>query len=383
MHTLRATFVAIMLCSAAYGQSLLPIAQNMSSQCNDDAAVYKFQQRSNVIESANLDGWQSLPLEDPALLDFDDEFLARLSWWTATVLREPQLSEFFARRIFDQLMEFDGVDGASQVLDNRTHRNQHSRFLNIAAYAVLAIRETSALGSEQVEQLIEFLEARITNPNFSNDEDYEASRCFASIANTANVDRCDNDTLSRQHLRMLYGELIGDWREIERGRIAFQFAIHDMRSDGALHRDASKGAYSWEEYAQSLNHLLAIGDYFARRGEPLWDYQNHRGQTVHDIVQFYVSSVLDPSNPNLMLNYARNNLGVFQGRRYYNSPTSLELYAKVISRSKYADWLAIYSSWFPNSGFITDVRNVYRDAYLSRVPYSTGLNPWCVMPASW
>jgi hypothetical protein len=385
----RLKYSALLAFSLAIGGSnslhadeLLPIGVNTSAQC--DAYTFEFQLgRSSLITSSDrLSAFRTLPQNDPDMMDFEHRVLERLYWWTAVVIREPDKAPKFASKIYDQLMELDAADGATRVLVNdRAMQNLvHKDFLLTVAYAILAIKETAALETSQVDWLTDFLRRRIDIANYQRPDLYGAAQCFSAMSNTQSVGGCQNHAIGHQHLRTMWGAIAGDANELDRGRRMWEFAINDLTEDGALWREAVRGAYSWSYYSHALNNLMAIADLLARSGKPVWDYENPRGQTIHDAVAFYTRSLADPENPDLMWRYAQANQGMNYSHAEGANPRSLTVHARVLERLWYTEWFPIYRTWFPDHPNTTHMAALYTGDRLPRTSNHTGLNTWCTMP---
>ena len=188
---------------------------------------------------------------------------------------------------------------------------------------------------------------------------------------------CQNHTYGVQHVRMLMGVLSGKKSEIGRGAKLYKYAITDLSAEGALWREAVRGAYSWTYYPHALEHLMAIGDLDARMGGNLFAYTNKRGQSIHDAVRFYVNSLSDPSNPDLMRKYAAFNLGT-EGRRDGDNPFSNWRRQRALTRRYYQAWFPIYRSYFPNRAETRAFAQLTRGADSAQASYHLGLDTWCI-----
>lgn len=380
----KATLVATAIISTANvasSNALVPLQENTSFECYLEQAVWSDGRNWYVTPSGRLEDFVYLPHEDPGMLAFEQLVLEKLYWWSASAMRSPDKAPLYARRIYDQLMEMDKANAATQVLTNDLAMQNlvHKDFLLTVGYAILVIKETSALPTDQFNELIEFFVRRLQIPEYQRSDFYEARSCFAATDNPHAVGGCQNHTIGHQHLRALYGFVLGVEEEQSRGEAMYRFAVNDLMPDGALWREAQRGAYSWSYYSHALNNLLAIGDLFARNGTPIWDYANPRGQTIHDAVEFFVRSLQDPTNERLMWHYAVENSGMNRSHSLGSNPRSLERYDQVLERLWFTEWFPIYRSWFPDHPNTTVMSDLYTGAILPTHSYHTGFNTWCTM----
>ena len=69
---------------------------------------------------------------------------------------------------------------------------------------------------------------------------------------------CQNHIYDEAHLRTLYGFIFNDEEEFRAGERVYRFALDDLKEDGALWREASRGWWSWTYYGLGLNFLTGI-----------------------------------------------------------------------------------------------------------------------------
>lgn len=167
---------------------------------------------------------------------------------------------------------------------------------------------------------------------------YDMPRCTVG----GDLFGCQNHTYGFIHARTLYGHLFDQQTHFRMGEKLFKFAINDLAEDGALWREAKRGARSWNYYTHALNHLMAIGEIYHLTGNSLYGYQAEKsGKTIHDAVRFLLDALTDNG---LMLNYAKAN--VYGGRRNFDDPH--HLYRIINGNDGYKNWFYIYQTRFPN-----------------------------------
>ena len=264
-----------------------------------------------------------------------------------------------------------------------TQRLLQTDFLLLYTYSVVALDETGNLTEDEKKTFIGYIKTRMNLNGISSSHAFKGSECTKKFMGEDKFDvfSCQNHTYGKQHLRMLVGVLTNNKNEIEKGRKLYKFAIDDLGSTGALWREASRGAYSWVYYPHALGALMAIGDIDKRLGGELFSYKNKRGQSIHDAVKFYIDSLKDPTNPSLMMRYAKKNVGIDKPRKDWNKPKSLGRHERVLTRQKYSEWFPIYANNFsehPNVNAFKDVIQFNPNDEAPEKTYHLGLNSWCV-----
>ena len=74
---------------------------------------------------------------------------------------------------------------------------------------------------------------------------------------------CQNHIYDEAHLRTLYGFIFNDEEEFRAGERVYRFALDDLKEDGALWREASRGWWSWTYYGLGLNFLTGTVRYIS------------------------------------------------------------------------------------------------------------------------
>ena len=313
---------------------------------------------------------------------FDDIINLSLYNRTAFVIQQP--SNTTAASSLKAILNQIGNSKFATKVDrkNSTQRLLQTDFLLSYAYAVVALDETGNLTEDEKKTFIEYIETRMNLKGISSSYAFKGSECTKQFLGEDKFDvfSCQNHTYSKQHLRMLVGVLTNNKNEIEKGRKLYKFAIDDLGRTGALWREASRGAYSWTYYPHALGSLMAIGDIDKQLGGNLFAYKNKNGQTIHDAVGFYIESLQNPTNPNLMWKYAVKNKGIDKPRKNWNKPKSLERHKRVLDRPDYSEWFPIYAYNFsehPNVKAFRDIIQFNPNDEAPEFTYHMGLNSWC------
>ena len=257
----------------------------------------------------------------------------------------------------------------------------HTDFLLLYSYGVLALKEKGHLDDEELNDLLSFISKKMKPMNRTRKHHLDMKKCTDEYLGEEKFDvfACQNHAYSAQHLRMLVGVLNEDFSEIEQGLKLYRFAIDDLGTSGALWREASRGAYSWTYYPHALGSLMAIADMDKRMGGQLFSYANKRGQTIHDAVTFYVDSLANPTDPELMWRYAEKNMGIDNDRKGWDEPKSLWRHERAVSKQDYQEWFPIYAHHFgghPNIDKFEKTISFEMDM-APEFTYHLGLNTWC------
>lgn len=364
----------------------LPISQNSSNICT---ANFQRELSRREVTSDQLQGFESVPQHITVGDIHYDNAIAAVYDLTAAVLTFPK-DDNFSDRLFSVINTIfeAGVGsevGRSRIASDGTNETAllvQNVFLSTIAYALLALQETGSIDENKLRELKDRLEELVYDPAFSNNHFFTASRCSRSQLGdgAARPFSCQNHTYGKLHLRAVMGVLLSRDEELHAAEALYRYAIDDLASDGALWREASRGAFSWTYYSHALGHLVGIADLLSRGGNDLWSYQNRRGQSIHDAINFYSDSLSDPTSEILMQRYAKRNLGIEGGRLNYDNPTDLARYELVLNQRYYSEWLPVYLSAFPNSQSARTIQNMLRNDNPPRTTFHYGLNTWCVYP---
>jgi len=170
---------------------------------------------------------------------------------------------------------------------------------------------------------------------------------FASCSVGENIFGCQNHSYGYAHVRALYGYLFGRQEDVEFGEAMFRFAIDDLSEDGALWREASRGAWGWKYTAIALGQLLSISEISRVSGSNIVEYRSPiSGHTIHDAVNFYLRAIADPE---LMFRYAKADAGV-EHYAEYGDHTNLRFHELIVGdteKSGAKNWFYLYRMLFP------------------------------------
>lgn len=366
---------------------LLPIGQNQSDGCRTDLLRYL---SLDVLTVDELLKYQAIPSASEERALFFDTVQLRLYQWTAGVLSQP-INPLFVKKLVAQIENLEEAQVASRIgrsdvaTDSSRNTTAHlwqTDYLLTLAYAVLALKEASAMSDTEIQAFIDYLEGLVYVSPYQDTRYFTASECIPSNQGdmASSIGRCQNHTYGKLHLRAIMGVLLDREDELRAAVDLYRYAIDDLGSDGALWREASRGAYSWTYYAHGLGHLVGIADLVSRDWFDLWSYESPTGLSIHDTVDFFAASLLDPTNENLMYRYAIRNLGIDQGRRYDDDPLNLDRFERTIRGTYYSEWLPVYGDAFLESVSAASIGEILRDTSPSETTYHYGLNTWCVYP---
>ena len=375
---------AILDQSALRSGRLLPVNANQDANCD---SILEGSMYLPLLSVEELEEYQSIPSQysEPGRHDqFWNSVIRRLFTWSAIHLRDPsnarvteqlvgQINSLFEAGVATSIAD----SGISTDGDNETQTLQQAMYLSTLAYAILALQETDASSELQIAELVTNLEALVYSPQLMQSPHFRGSYCQPGASGT-----CQNHTTSKALLRTLMGFLTGREEEVRAAVDVYRFSIDQLASDGALEVEAVRGAYSWSYYAAGLGHLVGIADLVSRRWFDLWSYENQNGTTIHDAVNFYVNSLEDPTNDQLMWRYARQNRGIDDHRAFSDEPFDLFRHREVVGTKNYHEWLPPYLSAFPNSDAVVRFASSVRNRLPPNLPQSNGLNGWCVYPTN-
>ena len=171
---------------------------------------------------------------------------------------------------------------------------------------------------------------------------------FASCTVGKNIFGCQNHSYGYAHVRALYGHSFERQEDVEFGEAMFRFAIDDLGEDGALWREASRGAWSWHYTAIALGQLLSISEISRVSGSNIGEYRSPiSGHTIHDAVNFYLRAIADPE---LMFRYAKADAGV-EHYAEYGDHTNSRFYELIVGDTEKGgekNWFYLYRMLFPN-----------------------------------
>ena len=171
---------------------------------------------------------------------------------------------------------------------------------------------------------------------------------FASCTVGKNIFGCQNHSYGYANVRALYGHSFERQEDVEFGEAMFRFAIDDLSEDGALWREASRGAWSWHYTAIALGQLLSVSEISRASGTNVVDYRSPiSGHTIHDAVNFYLRAIADPE---LMFRYAKADAGV-EHYAEFGDHTNSRFYELIVGdteKSGEKNWFYLYRMLFPD-----------------------------------
>ena len=234
--------------------------------------------------------------------------------------------------------------------DMRVYENDDSLLMkNFMLAALYSIEQLRAHGHLSIEDLTFFrgeLERRyqkIRSIPASKELDE-----FASCSVGENIFGCQNHSYGYAHVRALHGHSFEGHEDVEFGEAMFRFAIDDLSEDGALWREASRGAWSWHYTAIALGQLLSISEISRVSGSNIVEYRSPiSGHTIHNAVNFYLRAIADPE---LMFRYAKADAGV-EHYAEYGDHTNSRFYELIVGDTEKGgekNWFYLYRMLFPD-----------------------------------
>ena len=234
--------------------------------------------------------------------------------------------------------------------DMRVYDNDDSLLMkNFMLTVLYSIEQLQAHGHLSIEDLAFFrgeLELRyqkIRSIPASKELD-EFARCTVG----QDIFGCQNHSYGYAHVRALYGHSFERQEDVEFGEAMFRFAIDDLSEDGALWREASRGAWSWHYTAIALGQLFSIAEISRASGSNIVEYRSPiSGHTIHDAVNFYLRAIADPD---LMFRYAKADAGVDHYSEF-GDHTNSRFYELIVGDTEKAgekNWFYLYRMLFPD-----------------------------------
>ena len=270
-----------------------------------------------------------------------DSIQARLADYAS----EPTLSNAIELKSYLEMALSNGF-----ASDMRVYENDDSLLMkNFMLAALYSIEQLQAHSHLSIEDLAFFrgeLERRyqkIRSIPASKELDE-----FASCTVGENIFGCQNHSYGYAHVRALYGHSFEKQEDVEFGEAMFRFAIDDLGEDGALWREASRGAWSWHYTAIALGQLLSISEISRVSGSNIVEYRSPiSGHSIHDAVDFYLRAIADPE---LMFAYAKADAGV-EHYAEFGDHTNSRFYELIVGDTEKAgekNWFYLYRMLFPD-----------------------------------
>ena len=214
-------------------------------------------------------------------------------------------------------------------------------------YAYHALKHNNDLSMDENKEFLNRIELRAKNYISYLNKVSNQKINFKSCYKGNKTQDCTNGVYKMMLVRTLYGATFQDEKNFDFGEKVFQFAIEDLKEDGALWRESERSKWSWQYYTHALNLLFSIGEIYYLNGINLYDYESSKGQTIHDAVEF-LSKAIDDNE--LMFNYSKKLTAVnhYDDYKNYKDDEYLNL-LKHDGQDGYNGWLYIYAYRFPDS----------------------------------
>lgn len=163
-----------------------------------------------------------------------------------------------------------------------------------------------------------------------------------------NLFDCQNHSYMYAQVRGLYGHVFDVNEDVAYSEAMFRFAIDDLSNDGALWREASRGAWSWKYYSHALGNLLAISEISRVSGENIISYKSEISEkNIHDAIHFFINSIRDRE---LMYKYSKIDAGTSHYDEFADHKND-RFYKILISDSEkfgLKNWFYLYRHLFPD-----------------------------------
>jgi hypothetical protein len=270
-----------------------------------------------------------------------DSIQARLSGYA----NEPTPSNALELKSYLEIAFSDGFASDMRVYDN----DDSLMMKNFMLVVLYSIEHLQAHGHLSIEDLAFF--RRELDRRYQKLRSIPKSKEldeFASCIVGEDIFGCQNHSYGYAHVRALYGHSFERQEDVEFGEAMFRFAIDDLTEDGALWREASRGAWSWKYTAIALGQLLSISEISRASGSNVIEYRSPiSGYDIHDAVNFYLRAIADPE---LMFKYAKSDAGV-EHYAEYGDHTNLRFHESVVSgteKSGQKNWFYLYRMLFPD-----------------------------------
>ena len=240
-------------------------------------------------------------------------------------------------------------------------------------YSMATLQKFGHLSQKEILSFKEYIDPRISILSNVENDRFRMSKC----SRHADLFGCQNHTYQLQHVKALYGFLFNNSNYIKDSKKLFQFAINDLKSDGALWREASRSKWAWMYYPHGLAQLIAIAELHYQNGENLYEYKSSEGLDLHNAVEFYVRSL---ENNELMWKYSKKLAGVnhYDDFRNYKDQNYFNEILNNDGGDAYHQWLYIYAHRFPDHPNTQLAKN-YINLYQNKIKwtYHLGFNPQC------
>ena len=242
-------------------------------------------------------------------------------------------------------------------------------------YNYAALVKHNHLNEEEMKLYKSNIDQRMRLVKRETNDQWNMSRCRRH----SDLFGCQNHIYTMQHLRGLYGFIFNKQSDQKHSQKLYNFAIDDLKSDGAMWREASRSKWSWRYYSHALGNLLGIAELHYLSNINVYDYNNKSSQSIHDAVGFFLKSI---TNNELMWSYSKDLKGVDHYKDYKNYKDLK--YLKRLQEDGGAagdiNWLYFYIYRFPNHPNTKLALSLIDIDRKSIYPNHAGINAQCVYP---
>lgn len=141
---------------------------------------------------------------------------------------------------------------------------------------------------------------------------------------------------------MAWGALMGDGDAFRRGPAAYRMAVRDMRLDGSLPQETSRGARALWYQRHALASLTVIAEMAAVQGHDLYGYSLD-GRSLHRAIRFLLDAI---DRPSIVARYALANHK--PGPERDPAAQDLGFLRRRGTVRHYMAWVELYAARFPD-----------------------------------
>jgi poly(beta-D-mannuronate) lyase len=228
---------------------------------------------------------------------------------------------------------------------------------SVALNALLAIDDFPGLTPGEHAEIVEYLSSLVNKINFLT-----AQAGGRSADYLYNVD-VQNHAWLKNSLVMQWGALTGNDRLFQQGVAQYVSVLGgQVRADGSIFNEASRGNVSLRATAYSIGDLIQIAETAALQGYDLYG-MTLNGLNIHRMVEFFVDSMEDPGRirpyaelqlncePDQCAGWANQDLGSVAANDQWN----------------YAAWSEVYVRRFPASPLTSRLLALYPRGTVKRM----------------
>ena len=254
--------------------------------------------------------------------------------------------------------------------DSDGTRGQMARFLKLVMWSYFHLKKNGDLTPSEDTFLSTAIRSRF---NYLKDREhpwFTQERCVLH----EDLFGCQNHIYDEAHLRTLYGFIFNDEEEFRAGERVYRFALDDLKEDGALWREASRGWWSWTYYGLGLNFLTGIGEIYQLKGEDLFSIKSDvSGHKLDGAIQFLAEAIEDPT---LMWNYSSASLGLVGRDGEHTNDYWLK--RTLNDFSNYHFWYFVLSKRSPKSDALKNFEKHFNASKKAAIgDWAYGYNPQC------